>query len=150
MTKSAGNWRFTEEILNGILNFLCSVMILHAPQKVTFFIWLYYLCHVFFKTRLPPANSYFLFENRLKPLAKTTWKVSKYGVSSVPYFSRIRTEYGEIRSISPYSVQMRENTDQEKLRIWKPFTLWGLLLFKFFFYTVWVNKKNLSHYMFFL
>ena len=28
-------------------------------------------------------------------------------------FSRIRTEYGEIRSISPYSVQMRENTDQK-------------------------------------
>ena len=27
-------------------------------------------------------------------------------------FSRIRTEYGEIRSISLYSVQMRENTDQ--------------------------------------
>ena len=27
-------------------------------------------------------------------------------------FSRIRTEYGEIRSISPYSVQMGENADQ--------------------------------------
>ena len=27
-------------------------------------------------------------------------------------FSRIRTEYGEIQTISPYSVQMRENTDQ--------------------------------------
>ena len=27
-------------------------------------------------------------------------------------FSRIRTEYGEIRSISPYSVRMRENADQ--------------------------------------
>ena len=27
-------------------------------------------------------------------------------------FSHIRTEYGEIRSISPYSVQMRENADQ--------------------------------------
>ena len=27
-------------------------------------------------------------------------------------FSRIQTEYGEIRNISPYSVQMRENTDQ--------------------------------------
>ena len=26
-------------------------------------------------------------------------------------FSGIRTEYGEIRSISPYSVQMRENAD---------------------------------------
>ena len=30
-----------------------------------------------------------------------------------PIFSRIRTKYGEIRSISPYSVQMRENTDQK-------------------------------------
>ena len=27
-------------------------------------------------------------------------------------FSRIRTEYGEMRSISPYSVRMGENTDQ--------------------------------------
>ena len=27
-------------------------------------------------------------------------------------FSHIRTEYGEIRSISPYSVRMRENADQ--------------------------------------
>ena len=32
-------------------------------------------------------------------------------------FSRIRTEYGEIQSISPYSVWMRENTDQKKHRI---------------------------------
>ena len=29
-----------------------------------------------------------------------------------PAFSRIRTEYGKIRSISPYSVQMWENGDQ--------------------------------------
>ena len=35
-----------------------------------------------------------------------------------PVFPRIGTEYGEIRSISSYSVQMRENTDQKKLRIW--------------------------------
>ena len=28
-------------------------------------------------------------------------------------FSRIQTEYAEIRSISPYSVWMRENTDQK-------------------------------------
>ena len=32
-----------------------------------------------------------------------------------------RTEYGEIWSISSYSVRMRENTDQKKLRIWTPF-----------------------------
>ena len=28
-------------------------------------------------------------------------------------FSRIRTEYGEIKSIAPYSVRMRENIDQK-------------------------------------
>ena len=37
-------------------------------------------------------------------------------------FSRIPTEYGEIRSISPYSVQMREDKDQKKLCIWTFFT----------------------------
>ena len=36
-------------------------------------------------------------------------------------FFRIRTEYGEIRNISPYSVRMRENTDQKKLCIWTLF-----------------------------
>ena len=35
---------------------------------------------------------------------------------SIP--SRIWTEYGKILRISPYSVQMRENTDQKKLRNW--------------------------------
>ena len=39
----------------------------------------------------------------------TVWKVSKYGVFSGPYFP-------------PYSVQMQENTDQKKLRIWALFT----------------------------
>ena len=38
--------------------------------------------------------------------------------------SRIQTEYGQIRSISPYSVQMWENTDQKKLRIWTLSTQW--------------------------
>ena len=36
------------------------------------------------------------------PYLKLFWSV----------FSRIRTKYGEIRSIFPYSVRMRENTDQ--------------------------------------
>ena len=39
-------------------------------------------------------------------------------------FSCIWTERREIRSISPYSVRMRENTDQKKLRIWTLFTQW--------------------------
>ena len=37
-------------------------------------------------------------------------------------FSRIRAEYEEKRIISPYSIQMRENTDQNKLCIWILFT----------------------------
>ena len=37
-------------------------------------------------------------------------------------FSCIRTKYGEILCISPYSVRMRENTDQKKFRIWTLFT----------------------------
>ena len=41
----------------------------------------------------------------------TAWKVS-----------HILIEYGEIRSISPYLVRMREKTDQEKLHIWTHFT----------------------------
>ena len=36
-------------------------------------------------------------------------------------FSRIWTEYGKILGISPYSVRMREYTDQKKLRIWRDF-----------------------------
>ena len=36
-------------------------------------------------------------------------------------FSRIRTEYGEILHISLYSIQMRENTDQQKPRVWTLF-----------------------------
>ena len=53
-----------------------------------------------------------LFENSEKrniillrekcPYSELLWSV----------FSRIQTEYGEIRSISLYSVRMRENTDQ--------------------------------------
>ena len=35
-----------------------------------------------------------------------------YSVLFSSVLSRIRTEYGEIRRISPYSVRMQENTDQ--------------------------------------
>ena len=35
-----------------------------------------------------------------------------YSEFSWSIFFRIRTEYGEIRSISPYLVRMRENTDR--------------------------------------
>ena len=41
-------------------------------------------------------------------------------------FSCIRTEYGDLRSKSPYSVRIQENTDQKELRIWTLFTLFGM------------------------
>ena len=44
--------------------------------------------------------------------------------------SLIRTEYGEILCISPYSVRMRESTDQKLLRIW---TLHAVISYMFFF-----------------
>ena len=37
-------------------------------------------------------------------------------------FSRTRAEYGYLLRKSPYSVRIRENTDQKKLRIWTIFT----------------------------
>ena len=46
-------------------------------------------------------------------------EVFKYGVVSSPYFPRIWTEYGDLRS---KPVGIRENTEQEKLlRIWTLF-----------------------------
>ena len=60
-----------------------------------------------------------IFENKC-----TAWKVSKKRSFSWSVFYRIRTEYGEILRISAYSVQMWENTDQKKLRIWTHFTQW--------------------------
>ena len=53
----------------------------------------------------------------------TAWKVSKYRVFSGPYFPYLDW----IWSISPYSVQMRENTDHKKLRIWTLFAPCELL-----------------------
>ena len=53
-------------------------------------------------------------------ISHTAWKVSKYGVFSGRYFPAfgLNTERYGIRNISPYSVRMREDTDQKKLRIW--------------------------------
>ena len=48
------------------------------------------------------SNPDFLSLRKKYPYSELFWSV----------FSRILTEYGDIRSISQYSVQMRENTDQ--------------------------------------
>ena len=61
-------------------------------------------------------RGYFLQEIHLK---LATWKVSKHGVLSGPYFSLfgLNTENRK----SPYSVRIQDNTDQKNLRIWTLF-----------------------------
>ena len=55
----------------------------------------------------------YLVHHLLGRKTTTVWKLSKYGVFSSPYFSYIRTEYGDLRSKFPYSVRIQENTDQK-------------------------------------
>ena len=65
------------------------------------------------------------FKSKLKfveYIQYTAWKVSKYGVFFWSVFPCIWNEYGDLRSKSPYSVRIQENTDQKKLRIWTLFT----------------------------
>ena len=57
----------------------------------------------------------------LKQLLEITQETLREKCPNTEFFLvrifRIRTEYGEIWSISPYSVQKLENTNQKKLRI---------------------------------
>ena len=64
-----------------------------------------------------------LYLHHICPASKTTFSACLTSLITLrkkcPYseflwfvFSCIRTEYGKIRSISPYSVRMRENADQ--------------------------------------
>ena len=59
-----------------------------------------------------------LFESLYSP---TAWKVSKYGVFCGPHYPSFRLNTERYWRISPYSVGMRGNTDQKKLRIWTLF-----------------------------
>ena len=61
----------------------------------------------------PPLKSARLW-NEMNLVSFTVWNVSKYGVFSVPYFPAFGLNT-EIRSIFPYSVRMRENTEQKKV-----------------------------------
>ena len=54
----------------------------------------------------------FIYFN-LQPLQFTTISIYNIYFNFWSVFSRIWTEYGEILRISPYSVRMRQNTDQK-------------------------------------
>ena len=59
---------------------------------------------IYFCNTIPFTNSSDSFRHCVKkcPYSELFWSV----------FSRIRTEYGEIQSVSPYLARMRENADQ--------------------------------------
>ena len=56
-------------------------------------------------------------------------------------FFCIWTEYGDLRSKSPYSVRIQNNTDQKKLRIWTLFTQCSV-------YPIWIfTCKTINRYI---
>ena len=56
-----------------------------------------------------------------------------------PFFRKHFVKSVQIRSISPYSVRTRENTDQKKLRIWTLFTQWNFYLLIYLILTVFAS-----------
>ena len=54
-------------------------------------------------------------------------------------FFRIRNEYGEIQSISPYSVRMRENADQNNSECGHFFTKCDILMLLVFLFFLMVH-----------
>ena len=61
------------------------------------------------------VQDFYTYTKFLEPklwVVSTLWKVHKYTFFSGPYF-RIWTEYEDLLLKSPYSVRIRENTDQK-------------------------------------
>ena len=109
------------------------IFLIIPRDSTTFLINPWKFCSLFLQCpwkfhTLNPLNLKFLFWN--SPLALAiSWQT--HCVRSVQIwsfiwsvFSRIQTEYGVLRSKSPYLVQMLENTDHKKIRIWTLFTQW--------------------------
>ena len=68
--------------------------------------------------------------------------MSNFGVSPGPYISRIQTEYGDLLLKSPYSVRMREYTDQKNLRT---IAVIASIKFEFSNYSIYhLQPRNLS------
>ena len=52
------------------------------------------------------------FQGSINSISPSLLKKFQYSELFRSAFARLRTKYGEIRNIYPYSVQMRENMDQ--------------------------------------
>ena len=110
MEKLPGRQKVNLEVTNSINKCFPKLLLINCRKKkisriVTIFYFpeiqqRYYCCHCF-----PFYTEELLWKYTLRkkcPNSKLFWSA----------FSRVRTEYGEILRISPYSVRMRGNTDQ--------------------------------------
>ena len=66
------------------------------------------------KSKSSQNSSLFIYQEQLQKRLLPLCKKCPYSELFWSAFSYIRTEYGEIRSIFPYSVRVRKNTDQNK------------------------------------
>ena len=95
----------------------------HDGVYRTYFVWYILMLLIFNFKYYSICKSYWLY-NTIYAIGRNAkedmkrWELvlrEKYPCSEFFWsvFSHIRTEYGEMRSISPHSVWMRENTDQK-------------------------------------
>ena len=120
--KNISQWKFCyglSQIYRELLSLATFLWVYLNSKEVSYLSWqkmypnLKTICHI--KVKL------FLWTKLLESLLLAKYHcVKSVEIRSFFWsvFSRIWTKYGEIRSISTYSVQMWENKDQKKLRIW--------------------------------
>ena len=106
-----GEWT-KDERLNDIGHSISMVLttkrsIFESQQRLRFHIW-------FIMTHYHKMRQILLQDHRVKRVQIRSFFCSGFSV--------IRTEYGDLRNKSLYSVQIRKNTNRKKLRIWTLFT----------------------------
>ena len=82
--------------------------------------FIFFVCARLFDQKLGSLLIYFF---HLHTIIRPIWSSFIYSsFCAQPFDQRLESIWSTIQSISPYSVRMRENTDQKKLRIWTLFT----------------------------
>ena len=76
------------------------------------------------KSKSSHYSPLFIYQEQLQKRLLPLCKNCPYSELFWSAFSYIRIEYGEIRSIFPYSVRVRENTDQNKSVYYAMGTSW--------------------------
>ena len=91
-----------------------------------------FILHFITRLHLYKVETFHIVTN-CNPISDPTSFTSKHCLKSVqirsflwPVFSSITTEYGDLLYETPYSFQIQENTDRNKLGIWTLFMQWNI------------------------